>query len=120
MRLVEAFGVVAPAREFEGVPALAAAEIENLFMGLELQNPGDPVDLPLGDPGVVDDVAVGLQVKAIEDTPPPVGFYVVFKVRDRTDRPPVPVFCLPSAIGRFVGVDLVDHAGPLPPAPFPE
>ena len=118
--LVEAFDVVAPAREFEGVPALAAAEVENPLVGLEVQDPNDPVDLPLGDAGVVDDVAIGLQVEAIEDAPPPVGLYVLLKVRDRPHRLPVPAFTFAPAIGRFVGVDVVRHAGPLSLTPFPE
>ncbi|KAF5045940.1 hypothetical protein DSECCO2_475990 [anaerobic digester metagenome] len=113
MRLVEAFGVVAPACEFEGMPALAAAEVEDLLVGAEAQNPGDPVDLPPGDSLVVDDVAIGLQVEVIEDTPPPIGFYVLFKVRDRTDRPFIPGSPLPPAIRGFVRVDLVGHAEPL-------
>ena len=119
MRLVEAFGIIAPAREFEGVPALAATEVEDLLVGPKVQNPGDPVDLSPGDPLVVDDVAVGLQVEVVKDAPPPVGFHMLFKVRDWTDRPPVPGFSLPSTIRGFIRVDLVCHAGPLILVPSP-
>jgi hypothetical protein len=73
-----------------------------------MQDPGNPVDLRPGDLLVVDDVAVCLEVEAVEDTLPPVGFHMLFKVGNRTKRPFL-MFSLPSAIRGFVCVDLVGH-----------
>jgi len=121
VRPVEPFGAIPPARKFQGMSALAAAEIKDLIIGLEVQDPDDPVDLTRGDPGIFDNVAISLEVEVVEDTPPPrSGLYILLQIRDRPSDLLSRCFPHPFAIGRFIAICLAVHACQRLQALFPE
>jgi len=118
VRAVKPLGAIPPAPKFQGMSALAAAEIEDLIIGLEAQEPDDPVDLARGDPGIFDNIAISLEVEVVEDTPPPLRLHVVLQIRDGAKRPPLLAFAPAPAIGGFIGVCFAVHAWSASPGFF--
>ena len=61
------------ASEFESMPSLAAAEIENVVVGLQKGDLHDHFDLASRVFGIFNYIAVGLEIQRIEKGPPPIG-----------------------------------------------
>ncbi len=71
-RAVEAHDVLEAAPgQLQAVPALAAAQIEDVAVRLDGRRGDDEVHLPAGVFQVLDDVAVGLHIEGVEELPPP-------------------------------------------------
>ena len=85
-RAVEAHDVpeAAPG-ELQAVPALAAAQVEDVAVLLDLGRRYDEVDLAARVLAVLDDVAVGLHVEGVEELAPPLFREVRLEVRNRTE-----------------------------------
>src|SRR4030095_9695476 len=85
-RAVEAHDVpeAAPG-ELEAMPALAAAQIEDVAGRLDLGRRDDEVDLAPGVLDVLDDVAVGLHIEGVEELAPPLLGQVRLEIRNRPE-----------------------------------
>ena len=85
-RAVEAHDVLEAApRQLQAVPALAAAQIEDVAVRLDRRRGDDEVDLAARVLDVLDDVAVGLDVEGVEELAPPLFGEVRLEIRDRTE-----------------------------------
>src|SRR5262245_50037930 len=67
------------------MPALPAAEVQDLAMRLDGRRRDDEVDLAARVLVVLDDVAVRLDVERVEELPPPFRGEMLLEVRDRTE-----------------------------------
>ena len=85
-RAVEAHDVpeAAPG-ELQAVPALAAAQVENVAVLLDLGRRYDEIDLAARVLAVLDHVAVGLHIQGIEELTPPLFREVRLEVRNRAE-----------------------------------
>ena len=85
-RAVEAHDVLEAAPgELQAVPALAAAQVEDVAVRLDRGRRDDEVDLAAGVLDVLDDVAVGLHVEGVEELAPPLFGKVRLEIRNRTE-----------------------------------
>ena len=75
----------AAARQLEAVPALAAAQIEDVAVGLDRRRGDDEVDLAARVLDVLDDIAVGLHVQRVEELAPPLFGKMRLEIRDGTE-----------------------------------
>ena len=84
-RAVEAHHVLEAAPgELQAVPALAAAQVEDVAVGLDRGRRDDEVDLAARVLQVLDDVAVGLHIEGVEKLAPPLFGKMRFQVGNRT------------------------------------
>jgi hypothetical protein len=67
------------------VPALAAAQVENVAMLLHLGSRNDEIDLATRVLEVLDDIAVGFHIEGIEELSPPLFWKVRLEVRNWTE-----------------------------------
>ena len=85
-RAVDAGDVLeAAARELETVPALAAAQVEDLAVGGHGRRGENEIDVAARVLHVLDDVAVGLDVERVEKFAPPLGGKMRLEVRNGTE-----------------------------------
>jgi hypothetical protein len=85
-RAVEAHDMLEAAPgELQAVPALAAAQDRDVAVRLDLGRRDDEVDLAAGVLDVLDDVAVGLHIKGVEELAPPLFGKVRLEVRNRAE-----------------------------------
>ena len=71
--------------QLQAVPALAAAQVEDVAVLLDGRRVDDEVDLPARVLRVLDDVAVGLHVEGVEELPPPLFGQVRLEIGNRTE-----------------------------------
>ncbi len=84
-RAVEAHDVLEAAPgKLQAVPALPAAQIEDVAVRLDCRRGDDEVHLPAGVLQVLDDIAVGLHIKSVEELPPPLFGKVRLQIGHRT------------------------------------
>ncbi len=76
----------AAARQLQGMPALAAAEVEHAIAGLEGDGVDHGLDVGAGVVVVLEDVAVGLEIEIVEDRPPPVRPHMRLEIGDAARR----------------------------------
>src|SRR5581483_3152129 len=71
--------------ELKAMAALAAAQVEDVAVLLDLGGGDDEVNLAAGVLEILDHVAVGLDVESVEELSPPLFRKVRLQVRDRTE-----------------------------------
>jgi len=87
MRHVDAGQAAEPAaRQFNGMPPLAAAKVEYTVIRRKIDAGDHCVDIRLGVCGVLEDVTIGLEIEIVEDLMPPVGPDMALKVGDPAER----------------------------------
>ncbi len=70
----------AAARQFEGMPALAATQIEQAIVALKPGAADQEVDFLLGVAVVLDNIAIGFEIERIEQRTPPLRGQVPFEI----------------------------------------
>src|SRR5204862_5545341 len=71
-------------RQFQRMPALAAAQIEQAIIALQPGAADQEIDFLLGIAVVLDDVAVGFEIERVEQRAPPLGGQMAFEVGNRS------------------------------------
>ena len=74
-------------RQFDRVPALSAAQVEDPIVRFEPDGANQKIDIARRAGAILDDVAVGLQVDGVEQCPPPIVGQVTFEIGNRTQGP---------------------------------
>src|SRR5439155_3160857 len=71
-------------RQFERVPSLTAAQVEDAVVAFETGTADQQIGLLLGIAVVLDDVAIGFEVERVEQRAPPFGWQVAFEIGHRS------------------------------------
>ncbi len=73
-------------RQFEAVPALAAAQVEDDGILADRRGGKQGIDLLAGRFGIFHHVAIGLEIQRGEEFPPPFGWQMGFEIGERAQR----------------------------------